>query len=428
MDETFADVWADYLLGSGWSNRDELTHRAANFVVVQYKSRPNASTVGSQSTSLAAPTRFQMSSRKDESLPKDERVDAAWFVIQEVVPAQYRADLEAAGRGKGKGLAMIRKLTMFRSRKEKSNGAQDKAQDVSAGEEDVFRAGSGGTTKRILLSDQLKRNGSKNASQSTLRSNRTSVERDRGEEHAGEEIGHAVFRSEGHQAGSKLMSTLRAKSMRVVKSARRGASSPALKSAAVVPDEGATQPSSNGSSAFKVHQQGDVDIVDRTFTSADFETRSVITDASSIGGDDASYTSANAKRKPSQLAARGGAKKPASGKDDAWIDIMLKANGRMAGQDAPPPVGAKCLVGSSGGRDGAAVCRRWRRYTPRAEFRRWWAEVVYTPPAVSAETWPRCTRPKIPACRAAGVGRLSSRKRFPTYPVAPCATPTLQQW
>ncbi|KAE8222064.1 hypothetical protein CF326_g8444, partial [Tilletia indica] len=48
MDETFAEVWADYLVGCGWSNRDELTHRNANFVVVQYKSRPIESAVGVQ--------------------------------------------------------------------------------------------------------------------------------------------------------------------------------------------------------------------------------------------------------------------------------------------------------------------------------------------------------------------------------------------
>ena len=69
--------------------------------------------VGSQSagSSLSAPTRFQVSStRKDESAPRDERIDAAWFVVQEVVPAQYRAELEAAGRGTSKGRAMIRKL------------------------------------------------------------------------------------------------------------------------------------------------------------------------------------------------------------------------------------------------------------------------------------------------------------------------------
>ncbi|CDS01112.1 uncharacterized protein SPSC_01609 [Sporisorium scitamineum] len=366
MDETFADVWADYLLGNGWSNRDELTHRNASFVVVQYKSRPNASTVGSQSagSSLSAPTRFQVSVRKDESVPKDERVDAAWFVIQEVVPAQYRADLEAAGRGTSKGLAMIRKFAMFRSRKdkEKANGngnGHEKPLDASGADDDVFRPGAGGTTKRILLSDQLKRNGSKNASHSTLRSNRTSVGERPGSAAAYVKYdedtndadaalyGHAPFRSEGHPSGSKLMSTLRAKSIRMVKSARRGASSPALKSHAAADEVGANPSASTG---VALQQQGDV-LADRSFTSADFETRSVATDASSVvGGDDgasiASSSGGAAKRKPSQVKARGGAKRQTNGRDDAWIDILVKSNGnRMTGQDAPAVSRRKASLG-----------------------------------------------------------------------------------
>ncbi|TKY87690.1 hypothetical protein EX895_003271 [Sporisorium graminicola] len=373
MDETFADVWADYLLGNGWSNRDELTHRNASFVVVQYKSRPNASTVGSQSagSSLSAPTHFQVSARTDENGPKDERVDAAWFVIQEVVPAQYRADLEASGRGTFKGLAMIRKFATFRSRKdkEKANGstngngsAHEKFLDLTAADDDVFRPGTGGTTKRILLSDQLKRNGSKNASHSTLRSNRTSVDRERPgsalaqskyDESTGDAdaalYGHTTFRSEGHQTGSKLMSTLRAKSMRVVKSARRGASSPALKShaSAGAVDEFGAEPASAGAGAL---QQGDV-LADRSFTSADFETRSVATDAGGDGADDdASIASSSeggaAKRKPSKAKARGGAKRQTGGRDDAWIDILVKSNGhRMTGQDAPAPSTRKTSLG-----------------------------------------------------------------------------------
>ncbi|SPO32115.1 uncharacterized protein UTRI_02672 [Ustilago trichophora] len=349
MDETFADVWADYLLGSGWSNRDELTHRNANFVVVQYKSRPNASTVGSQSagSSLSAPTRFQVSARKEENVPKDERVDAAWFVIQEVVPAQYRADLEASGRGTSKGRAMIRKLTMFRSRKDKEKSNGNTYEKTTDSADDVFRPGPGGSTKRILLSDQLKRNGSKNGSRSSLRSHRTSLDKDRpgsaaaharGEEDASEDHsnnGHVQFRSEGHQTGSKLMSTLRTKSIRVVKSARRGASSPALNSQVAPVDDFGMQ-SNKGRSRT---QQGDM-FVDRSFTSADFETRSVATDDASFAPNDDAVSVASSsgapKRKPSQFKAREGAKRQQGGKDDSWIDIMVKANGnRMSGQDAP---------------------------------------------------------------------------------------------
>ncbi|KAJ9478635.1 DUF1708 domain-containing protein [Pseudozyma hubeiensis] len=333
MDETFAEIWADYLLGNGWSNRDELTHRNASFVVVQYKSRPNRSSVGSQSTGSSLPTKFQV---REGSGVKDERVDAAWFVIQEVVPAQYRADLESVGRGKGKGKAVIRKLIAFR----KKDKDKDKVgnEDVLGGNvEDVFRPGPGGSTKRIMLSDQLKRSGSKNASQTTLKSNRTSVDRERPASalavsqqdntndttFGNDPVGHTQFRSEGHQTGtSKLISTLRAKSIRVVKTARRGASSPALKQT----DEfGAT----------KVQQRGDVD-VDRSFTSADFETRSVGEEQGEEGG---------SKGTSGQGGARDGGGRP-TGRDDAWIDILVKANGsRMSGQDAPVAGARKASLG-----------------------------------------------------------------------------------
>ncbi|KAJ1034938.1 hypothetical protein NDA18_000545 [Ustilago nuda] len=329
MDETFADVWADYLLGNGWSNRDELTHRNANFVVVQYKSRPNESTVGSQSagSTLSSPTSF----RKVEGGARDDRKDAAWFVVQEVVPAQYRLELGNVGQGEGVGRAMMRKLNMFRSKKDKSsssgNGGGEKSIDMAG--DDVFKAGSGGSTKRIVLSDQLKRNGSRNASRSSLRSNRTSMDKRAGGGEAGEDHstvhsnGHAHFKSEGHQqssssgsgGGNKLMSTLRAKSMKVVHSARRGASSPALNSRDPILagyDEFGCHPTTNHARAGE--QEGDVH-GDRSFTSADFETRSI--------GDSDSISLSPARKR------RG---------DKAWIDILVRANGnRLEGPDVPRP-------------------------------------------------------------------------------------------
>uniref|UniRef100_V5GID4 Meiotically up-regulated protein Msb1/Mug8 domain-containing protein n=2 Tax=Kalmanozyma brasiliensis (strain GHG001) TaxID=1365824 RepID=V5GID4_KALBG len=356
MDETFADVWADYLVGSGWSNRDELTHRNANFAVVQYKSRPNASTVGSQSaeSNLAAPTSFQVSARKDESLPKDERVDAAWFVVQEIVPAQYRADLEASGRGVSKGRAMLRKLTVFRSRKdkEKVNGngnghANERSMDSA---DDVFRPGPGGSTKRILLADQLERVGSKNASQATLRSNRTSVDRsrpssalagairtdaDQGEATPVQEPvsnAHAPSRSEGQHTGSKFMSTLRAKSIRVVKSARSRASSPALKSQAVASNDFGAQSSPRTGNPSPL-QPNDA-YADNSFTSADYETRTIAIDASPpMGGNDVSIDSSSAapKQKHGQSRAR-----ESNGRTEAWVDISVKHNGnRVVDRDVP---------------------------------------------------------------------------------------------
>ncbi|PWZ01694.1 hypothetical protein BCV70DRAFT_199130 [Testicularia cyperi] len=381
IDEGFVDVWADYLIGNGWSNRDELTHRTANFVIVQYKSRPNASTVGSQAagSSLSAPTSFKVVGRKDESIPEDERVDAAWFVIQEVVPAQYRAELETIGSGKSRGHAMIRKLTLFRSKKDKPSGVASAEDD---GVDDVFRPGPGGTTKRIMLSEQLTGMKSKDDVRASLNGTRR-ADSDSGEAALGSRQsndssrtynqqlagqGHTQFRSEGHASGNggnKLISTLRAKSIRVVKSARRGASSPSLSTSrtadarlqrSVTPEATPKLQQEQGNKAAVAYlspQRGDIS-VDRSFTSADFETRS-INDDNLLGTD---YTDATEERyrptfgiaAPKRKSSRAqagleGKGSTARDRDDAWIDIMLKANGnRLHGQDAPMPGEASLSV------------------------------------------------------------------------------------
>lgn len=79
MDELFPEVWADYLIGNGWSNRDERVHRDASFAVLQ--------------------------------LTKDSPV---WYVLEEVVPQSYRDTLDEKGRTRRHSIPMLRKLNQFR--------------------------------------------------------------------------------------------------------------------------------------------------------------------------------------------------------------------------------------------------------------------------------------------------------------------------
>ena len=157
IDETFAEVWADYMLGCGWTNRDELTHRSASFIVVQYKSRPTPWSVSSQSnvagqilpTSIVSPTRSDFGER----IERDARIDAAWFIISEVVPTAYRAALEAYGRKTGKSRSALKKLNLF---KKFSKGKEEQTSHAYD-PHDVFQPGLGGATKRINLIDPVQK-------------------------------------------------------------------------------------------------------------------------------------------------------------------------------------------------------------------------------------------------------------------------------
>ncbi|EPQ29951.1 uncharacterized protein PFL1_02623 [Pseudozyma flocculosa PF-1] len=345
MDEAFGDVWADYLVGAGWSNRDELTHRTSNFAVLQYKSRPGPSTVGSQSagSSLSAPTRFVVPRRDElgQDIPEDPRTDAAWFVIQEVVPQLYRAELEVAGRGKSRGNAMVRKFTMFRSKK-------DRYQDdyLTGAESDPFRPGYGGETKHIRLSDIGSRteliDGASGPNRydayADPRPSRLAQSQSHSRLHVSDDAtlaqqgrpsadsNHAQFRSEGSNGtGQRLMSTLRAKSMRVVKGAKKSSSHL----------DGAPPQQHGISSAFHQTggraQNGGHD-ADASFTSEDFEVRSVHDsddpDAAELEG------RGGAQRKRKNLGGLLGAQEKQDTKDDAWLDVLFKANeNRMTGQD-----------------------------------------------------------------------------------------------
>lgn len=132
FDPMFAEVWADYLVGSGWSNRDELSHRPANFVVLQYKS------VKTHSSGAVG-------GGKDEE-DSDPRTEGAWFVIEEIVPQGYRAELETFDRKREKSRPMLRKFSLFKRGTKKGNKLVDP--------DDVFQPGSGGGTKLLKLSDE----------------------------------------------------------------------------------------------------------------------------------------------------------------------------------------------------------------------------------------------------------------------------------
>ncbi|PWN35766.1 uncharacterized protein FA14DRAFT_46690 [Meira miltonrushii] len=161
MDDIFPEVYADILLGNGWHNRDELTHRNANFAVVQFKSRPNSSTIKNKIPSASSPTS-----------QSDDRTEAAWFVIEEVVPAQYRSELEAAGRKKNRSRPSLRALNMFKRRKAMNNSSPTPGGTGDSFFDEVFKPGLGTQTKKLTLSPSSAVDmGRRDSQTSTIRGN-----------------------------------------------------------------------------------------------------------------------------------------------------------------------------------------------------------------------------------------------------------------
>lgn len=317
MDEVFAEVWADYLLGNGWSNRDEVTHRGANFVVVQYKSRPTPSTVGSQSTGASSRTSAVVPSRDEfgQSVAPDPRSDAAWFVIQEVVPQQYRSELDAAGRLKNRSRPSIRKLNIFkRSSKKGPNVHQNQ---ILEDPNDVFRAGYGGPTKRIVLKDPV--TSIFGASPDLRRSSSNSMSRgftsNRRQQGASDPTGTNGDGGEagGLSGGQRLLTTLRSKTTMTRR--KHGRDEDILTPPLPPPKSPATALSPPRMGADAAHHQKD-----GSFGSSDFDTRSLQDNDVTLVGPSRNKLMSKVKRQS---------------KDDSWLDIMLKANDfRMAGQDA----------------------------------------------------------------------------------------------
>jgi len=302
FDEVFAEVYADTLLGNGWSNRDEQTHRNSNFAVVQYKSRPTPSTVGSQSSGASNQTRSQAEDA-------DDRMDAAWFVVEEIVPSHYRSELEASGRPKTKSRASLRKLNIFRKRKEEVSGGGGSLGANAGGNssryltndrssfDDVFRPGAGGSTKKLYLGKDpasFSPNLERKSSASTVRQNQWAGE---GEESSG---------------GSKLKTTLSSLTTMRTKS---------VKMKKRDDDAPPPTPPKNGMTA------------STSFGSEDFDTRSL---------HDAELDKFNQADSRKRGLLKHGRRQS---KDDSWLDVMIRANGfRMAGQDAPMPASVPASV------------------------------------------------------------------------------------
>ena len=117
FDEVFAEVWADFLVGNGWSNRDELVHRPASFAVMQVKSRPSAAASASLSAKSPYSRAAELSADAGDAsstLAQDDRTGNAWFVFEEHVPPAYRDVLETSGFPRRHSLPMLRKLNLFR--------------------------------------------------------------------------------------------------------------------------------------------------------------------------------------------------------------------------------------------------------------------------------------------------------------------------
>ncbi|KAF8666934.1 hypothetical protein RHS04_09376 [Rhizoctonia solani] len=75
VEEAFLDCWADLIWSSGWSEREERTHRDSNWALVDYKALPPTGPLLSLSTS------------------SDPRTSNQWFVFEEFVPREYRDQL-----------------------------------------------------------------------------------------------------------------------------------------------------------------------------------------------------------------------------------------------------------------------------------------------------------------------------------------------
>ncbi|KAG8686107.1 hypothetical protein FRC08_012743, partial [Ceratobasidium sp. 394] len=76
VEEAFLDCWADLIWSSGWSEREEGTHRDSNWALIDFKALPT----NSSSANLLAQS-------------SDPRTSNQWFVFEEFVPREYRDQL-----------------------------------------------------------------------------------------------------------------------------------------------------------------------------------------------------------------------------------------------------------------------------------------------------------------------------------------------
>ncbi|WFD43068.1 hypothetical protein MPSI1_001720 [Malassezia psittaci] len=113
VDELFPEVWADYLIGNGWSNRDEGVHRRANFAILQL-SRMTGANADDSLANISASGADVAGKDTSSNTPNQMNATGAWFVVEEVVPESYRLTLDQYGRTFRHSLPMLRKLNQFR--------------------------------------------------------------------------------------------------------------------------------------------------------------------------------------------------------------------------------------------------------------------------------------------------------------------------
>ncbi|OCF39995.1 hypothetical protein I317_06192 [Kwoniella heveanensis CBS 569] len=77
IEEAFVDCWADLMMGSSWVERDELTFRDANWVLIEYKAKPS-----------------RPDPRQQDADPLgDPRKTELYFLFEERVPSDYQIAL-----------------------------------------------------------------------------------------------------------------------------------------------------------------------------------------------------------------------------------------------------------------------------------------------------------------------------------------------
>lgn len=96
VDKAFFEVYADVLCASGWT-RDEV--KEINWALIQFKTRPT----GSQ--------------REHLDMSVDTRTESSWFLVEEIIPADYRAALLQAATQKPK---QSRRISFLRSVRRKN--------------------------------------------------------------------------------------------------------------------------------------------------------------------------------------------------------------------------------------------------------------------------------------------------------------------
>ncbi|KZO90133.1 hypothetical protein CALVIDRAFT_523163 [Calocera viscosa TUFC12733] len=95
VEETFIDCWADLLLSTGWTEREEQTFRDCNWVLVDYRAAPEQTSRDSRPPSTLA------------AYGSDNRSSSQWYVFEEFVPREYRDDLLNPKKKKG-GIFSVR--------------------------------------------------------------------------------------------------------------------------------------------------------------------------------------------------------------------------------------------------------------------------------------------------------------------------------